>query len=58
MTDLEKVQQDGYAIEFIENPSMEVQLAAVQQNGRAIQCIENPSEEVQLIAALSKDYND
>ena len=58
MTDLEKVRLNGCAIQFIENPSMEVQLAAVRQNWRAIEYIKNPSEEIQLIAALSKDYND
>ena len=57
MTDLEKVRQDGYAISYIENPSMEVQLEAVRQNWHAIQYIKNPSEEMQLIAALSKDYS-
>ena len=58
MTELEKVQQDGYTIQYIKNPSMEVQLEAVRQNWRAIQNIKNPSEEVKLIAALSRDYND
>ena len=43
MTDLEKVRQRGTTIQFIENPSIEVQLEAVQQNGWAIQFIENPS---------------
>ena len=28
MTDLEKVQQDGHAIRYIENPSEEIQLIA------------------------------
>ena len=50
MTNLEKVQQDGYAIKDIKKPSKEVQLAAVQQNGCSIQYIENPSKEVQLEA--------
>ena len=58
MTDLEKVQQNGYAIRFIKNPSMEIQLAAVQQDWRVIQFIKKPSEEIQLIVALLKDYND
>ena len=48
MTDLEKVRQDGYAISYIENPSMEVQLAAVRQNGYAIMYIKKPSIEVQV----------
>ena len=50
MTDLEKVRLNGYAIRYIKNPSLEIQLAAVQQNGYAIKYIENPFEEVQLEA--------
>ena len=49
---LAAVQQNGYAIQCIETPTIEVQLVAVQQNGYAIQCIENPSEEVRIFAAL------
>ena len=37
-------------LQYIENPSEEVQLAAVSQDGWAIQYIKNPSEEVQLAA--------
>ena len=58
MTDLEKVRQNGHAIQYIDNPTEEVQLAAVRRRGLAIQFIENPSEEIRLIAALSRDYND
>ena len=50
MTDLEKVKLDGWAIQFIENPSVEVQLAAVRQNGCSIMHIDNPPLEVQLAA--------
>ena len=55
MTDSEKLQlaavrQDGCAIGYIKNPSLEVQLAAVRQDGYAIQWISNPSIEVQLEA--------
>jgi hypothetical protein len=49
--DLEKqVYKNGKLIQFIENPSEEVQLAAVKENGYSIQFIENPSERVQLAA--------
>jgi len=44
------VNNDPYAIEYIDNPSEEVQFAAVNQNGYAIQYIQNPSERVQLVA--------
>jgi len=44
------VQEDGYAIQYITNPSEKVQMAAVKQNGLAIKHITNPSEEVQMAA--------
>jgi hypothetical protein len=54
---LEAVKQDGYAIQYIKNPSEQVQLEAIKQNGYAIQFIKNPiyyiknpSEQVQLEA--------
>ena len=53
---LEAVKQNGNAIEYIKNPSKEVQLEAVRENGYAIQWIENPSEEVQL-AAVNQNWN-
>ena len=40
------VKEDGRAIQYIENPSKEVQLEAVKQYGFAIKYIENPSIEV------------
>ena len=51
---LEAVKQDGYAIKFIENPSLKVQLEAVKQDGDAIELIKNPSLEVQLEAVKQK----
>ena len=47
---LTAVQQNGYAIRYIENPSIEVRLAAVQQDGTAIRWIKHPSEEVKRTA--------
>ncbi len=54
MTDLEFVEQNGYNIQLVVNPSIEVQLAAVKQNGYSIRYIKNPSLEVQL-AAVEQD---
>ena len=51
---LAAVQRDSGYIQFIKNPSEQVQLAAVSQNIFAIEHIENPSEQVQL-AAVQKD---
>jgi hypothetical protein len=42
------VKMNDTAIQYIKNPSPEVQLAAVTQNGIAIQYIKNPTPEVQL----------
>ena len=50
------VQQDGWAIHFIKNPSPAVQLAAVQQDGGAIQLIKNPSPAVQLAAVQQRGH--
>ncbi len=36
MTDLEKVQQDGFSIQYIKNPTEEVKLAAARKNGHNI----------------------
>jgi hypothetical protein len=44
------VQQNGYVIRYIDNPSEEVKRLAVKQNGRVIYYIENPSEEVKRLA--------
>ena len=41
---------DGRAIQFIKNPTSEMQLEAVKQNGCAIQFIKNPTPEMQLEA--------
>jgi hypothetical protein len=51
---LAAVNQDGYSIKFIKNPSDQVQLAAVKQDGYSIKYIKNPSYEVQL-AAVNQD---
>ena len=43
---LAAVMKNGCSIEYIYNPSEEVQLTAVKQNGFAIRFIHNPSEKV------------
>ena len=50
------VNQDGRAIQYIDNPAPEVQLAAVNKNGLAIQYIDNPDPEVQLAAVKQNGY--
>ena len=55
MLELEKnqlaaVNEDGYAIEYIQNPSEELQLAAVSKYGSSIRYIQNPSERVKKLA--------
>jgi hypothetical protein len=45
-----QVYNNGKLIQFIDNPSEEVQLAAVKKLGSSIQYIQNPSERVQLAA--------
>ena len=53
---LSKVKQDPYAIRFIHNPSIEIQLEAIKQDPNSIQYIHNPSENVQL-QAIKQDPN-
>ena len=47
---------DGWAIQSIKSPTIEMQLEAVKQNGRAIYFIENPTVEVQLAAVKQNGY--
>ena len=51
---LAAIEQNGYAIRYIEKPSEQLQLVAVKQDGLAIVDIKNPSEQVQL-AAVKQD---
>ena len=51
---LTAVEQNGYAIQYIEKPSEQLQLVAVKQDGLSIVDIKNPSEQVQL-AAVKQD---
>ena len=44
-------------IQFIDNPSEEVQLAAVKKFGSSIKHIQNPSEKVQLAAVKQNPYS-
>ena len=47
---LAAVRTNGLSIQYIANPSEEVQLAAVRNVGYAIKYIDNPSESVKLAA--------
>lgn len=47
---LSQVKQDGLTLQYVKNPSPNIQLEAVKQNGYAIQYIHNPSETLQLEA--------
>ena len=40
---LEAVKQDGYLIQYIDNPTEEMKLIAIKQNGYSIKFIENPT---------------
>ena len=53
---LAAVKQDGWAIEYINSPSENVQLAAVKQDGWAIKYIDSSSENVQLAAAKQNGW--
>ena len=58
LSDLEKkylweaVKRNGYAIQYIKNPSEAVQMEAVKRNGYAIQHIANPSEVIKEISTM------
>ena len=45
---LQQVKQNGYQIEYIDNPSEQIQLQQVEQDGKQLKYIDNPSEQVQL----------
>jgi hypothetical protein len=47
---LAAVQQNGFAIQYVKNPSEQVQLAAVRQNPRTIRYIKNPCVFARLMA--------
>lgn len=50
LNQLKIVQENGHNIQYMDNPSLNVQLAAVNQSGLAIQYITDPVEEVKLAA--------
>ena len=53
---IKAVTKNASAIQYIKNPSPELQLAAVKQNGNAIMHIKNPSLELQLAAVNQNGY--
>jgi len=54
---LNAVKQNGNSIQYIHNPSEEVQLEAVKEDGYSIQYINNPSIELQKLAIHNSGYN-
>ena len=40
------VQQDGMALQYVEEQTLEICMAAVQQDGRALQCVEEQTLEI------------
>ena len=50
---LAAVKRNGWLIDYIDNPSLEVQLAAVQKSPRSIKYIKNPNESVQFVAVCT-----
>ena len=50
------VQENGRVIQFVKEPSEEVQRLAVQQNGLAVQYIKEPLEEVRRLAVQRNGY--
>jgi hypothetical protein len=53
---LAAVEQNGWAIKYIQDPSEAVQLASVQGDGFALQYIENPSEAVKIAAVRQNGW--
>jgi hypothetical protein len=53
---LEVVKNQGWMIQYLEDPSEAVQLAAVKHHGLAIQWIQDPSDVVQLAAVRQDGY--
>jgi len=54
---LAAVNQNGYIIDYIKNPSIGVQLAAVNQNGFAISKIPHPTPLIQSAACRQNYYS-
>ena len=54
---LSAVEYDPWALEYIDNPSEEVQVQALKKNSNVFKLIDNPSEEVQKVAVQSNAYN-
>ena len=53
---LKAVKANSFYIQFIKNPSEEVQLAAVKQHGRTVCHIKNPTDLVILTAVRNTEY--
>jgi len=53
---LKAVQQEGYALQYVNNQTDQVCLAAVQENGNALQYVNNQTEELCLSAVQENSY--
>jgi len=54
---LKAVKENGWSVQFIKNPSEEMQLLAVKQYAYSIRYIKNPSEELQKLAIKQSKYD-
>ena len=54
MTDLEKVQEDGRALHYVNEQTPEICMAAVQQDGWALQYVNKQTPEI-CLAAVQQD---
>lgn len=50
------VRQHGRNIQYIANPSEQIQFAAVQEDAAAISYIKNPTEQVKFLVNLLDSY--
>ena len=56
MNDLERVQQNGWDLQFVKEQTAEICLAAVQQDGRALKYVKNQTPEICLAAVTQNGY--
>jgi hypothetical protein len=53
---LKAVEQDGYALRYVQNQTEEICLKAVEQDGNALQYVQNQTEEICLKAVEQDGY--
>ena len=57
MRDLERVQQSGYALEYVKQQTPELCLAAVQKDGYALEYVTQQTPEICLAAVQQNGYS-